>query len=96
MNQWKIDQTKILSRSEIVTVLTDLKRRSRRSVNSRMNLSIFRLATCCGLRVSEIAGLKLQNVRVGIEKPYIYLPKTITKGRNGDEHSKESQLSIEF
>jgi len=81
MNQWKIDQTKILSRSEISSVLADLKRRSRRSVNSQMNLAVFRLATCCGLRVSEISELKLQNVRVGIEKPYIYLPKTITKGK---------------
>ena len=81
MNQWKVDATKILSRSEIANVLADLRRRSKRSVNSQMNLTVFRLATCCGLRVSEIAGLKLQNVRVGIEKPYLYLPKTITKGR---------------
>ena len=81
MNQWLVDTTKILSRNEISSVLADLKRRSRRSVNSQMNLAVFRIATCCGLRVSEIAGLKLQNVRVGIEKPYIYLPKTITKGR---------------
>ena len=63
---WKVDETKILSRSEIASVLADLKRRSRRSVNTRMNLAIFRLSTCCGLRVSEISGLKLQNVRLTI------------------------------
>ena len=55
---WTIDVTKILSESEIARVLADLKRRARRSVNSRQNLVIFRLATCCGLRVSEICGLK--------------------------------------
>jgi len=78
---WKIDQTKILSGPEIASVLTDLKRRAKRSVNSRMNLVIFRLATCCGLRVSEIAGLKLQDVRVGVDRPYLRLPKAITKGK---------------
>ncbi len=78
---WKIDETKVLSRTEIASVLADIKRRTRRSVNTRMNLAVFRLATCSGLRVSEIASLKLQNVRVGIEKPYLYLPKTITKGK---------------
>jgi len=78
---WKIDQTTILSRAEIAAVLTDLKRRAKRSVNSRMNLIIFRLATCCGLRVSEIAGLKLRDVRVGIDRPYLRLPKGITKGK---------------
>ena len=78
---WKVDETKILSRTEIVSVLADMKRRGRRSVNTRMNLSIFRLSTCLGLRVSEISLLKLQNVRVGIEKPYLYLPKGICKGK---------------
>jgi integrase len=83
MNNWKVDSTKILSRTEIAEVIADLKRRARRSVNTRMNLAVFRLATCCGLRVSEIAGLKVQNVRVGIKKPYLYLPKNITKGKKG-------------
>ena len=78
---WKVDASKILTRAEITTVLADLNRRSERSVNSRMNLIIFRLATCCGLRSSEISGLKLIDVRSGIEKPYLYLPKTITKGK---------------
>ena len=78
---WKVDASKILTRGEITTVLADLNRRANRSVNSRMNLTIFRLATCCGLRSSEISGLKLHNVRIGIERPYLYLPKTITKGK---------------
>jgi integrase len=78
---WKIDTSKILTRAEIAAVLTDLKRRGVRSVNSRMNLIIFRLATCCGLRAREIAGLKLHDVRVGVEKPYLYLPKQIAKGK---------------
>ena len=77
MHAWTVDATKILSREEIRGVIADLKRKARRSVNTRMNLAIFRLATCCGLRVSEIIGLKLGDVRVGINRPYLGLPKTI-------------------
>jgi integrase/recombinase XerD len=77
---WNVDATKILSRDEIALVLTDLKRRCRRSVNPRLNLTIFRLATCCGLRASEIAGLTLSHVRVGMERPYILVPKDVAKG----------------
>ncbi len=81
---WKIDQTKILSRAEIAAVLADLKRPAkRRSPNTRQNLVIFRLATCCGLRASELVGLKLGDVRVGIARPYIRVPKTIAKGGKG-------------
>lgn len=80
-HNWNIDATKILTRTEITKVLADLNRRAKRSVNSRMNLVIFRLATCCGLRSSEISGLKLRDVGIGIERPYLYLPGTITKGK---------------
>ncbi|MFC1765491.1 tyrosine-type recombinase/integrase [Planctomycetota bacterium] len=79
-NSWKIDSSQILSRREITTVLDDLKRKGRRSVNSRQNLVIFRLATCCGCRASEIAGLKLQDLKLSIEKPYLYISKAIGKG----------------
>lgn len=73
-----IDQTKILMRAEIVEVIADLKRK-RRSINTRQNLVIFRLPTCCGLRVSEIVGLKLANVRIGGKRPHIYVPAAIAK-----------------
>ncbi len=36
-----------------------------------MNLSIFRLVTCCAPRASAIIGLKLGDVRVGIKRPYL-------------------------
>ena len=81
MSPWTVDQTRILSRTEIALVLADLHRRARRSRNSKQNLTVFRLATCCGLRASEIANLKVGNVHVGIDRPYLDLPKRITKGR---------------
>ena len=54
-----IDVTKILSRRELAAVLNDLKRKPLRSKNTRMNLVLFRLACCCGLRASEIAKLQV-------------------------------------
>jgi integrase len=36
-----------------------------------MNLAILRLACCCGLRASEIGGLRLGDVRVDIARPHI-------------------------
>ena len=79
MTTMQIDQTRILSREEIARILPDLKRRARRSVNSRMNLTIFRLATCCGLRVSEAIGLRLADVRISLDRPYIYIRKETAK-----------------
>ena len=78
---WKIDETMILGKSEIATVMAELKRKARRSVNTRQNMTIFRLAACCGLRVSEVCGLNLGDVRLGLDRPYINIRKAIGKGR---------------
>ncbi|MHC4637818.1 MAG: tyrosine-type recombinase/integrase [Planctomycetota bacterium] len=77
--QWKVNPWKILSGSEIREVLMELKRKSKRSINTRANLIVFRLATCCGLRVSEISGLRMRDVKLNEKKPHIRLPKTLTK-----------------
>jgi len=50
---WNINQTMILTRSELHAVLAELSRRSRRSLGARLSLAIVRLACCCGLRASE-------------------------------------------
>ena len=76
---WSVDATKILTRNEMATILTDLRRRSERSVNSRMNLAIFRLASCCGLRASEIATLRLRDVHVGHSRPFLQIRKEVAK-----------------
>jgi hypothetical protein len=47
-----LDATKILTRRELAEVLNDLKRKAPRSKNTRLNLVLFRLACCCGLRVT--------------------------------------------
>jgi integrase len=74
-----IDHTRILTRGEIVAVLDELVRKGRRSANSRQNRIIFRLATCGGLRVSEIVGLSMANVVTGSKRPHVHVPAAIAK-----------------
>ena len=80
MSNWIVDRSRILQRDEIALVLTDLRRKARRSTNSRMNMVVFRLATCCGLRASEIAGLALADVQVDNSRPSIRVRREIGKG----------------
>jgi len=78
--RWKVDATRVLTKREIAAVL-DAARRRRRYRNTRQNLVVFRLATCCGLRASEIAGLRIDDVRVSVERPHLYVRKEVAKGR---------------
>lgn len=79
MTTWTVDRERILPAAEIQLVLSELKRKARRSALTRRQLVIFRLATGCGLRVSELTRLTLSNVRFGA-RPSIRVPKTISKG----------------
>jgi integrase len=60
--------------------MADLKRASRYA-NARRNLVIVRLACCCGLRASEIGGLQLDDVVVGVPRPHLRLRRETTKGK---------------
>ena len=60
MLTWNLDPTKILMRHELAAVLGDLNGRAARSGQARLNRAILRLACCCGLRVSEIGGLRMR------------------------------------
>ena len=78
MSLRSMDRTRILSRSEMAEVVAELKRK-RRSVNTRQNLVVFRLSACCGLRVSEIAGLRLCDVQTVGPHPHILIPESPAK-----------------
>jgi len=77
---WRIDSSRILTRSELAAVLADQARKARRSPSTQMNLVIVRLACCCGLRASEIAKLRVGDVRTGVAKPTIRIRKAVGKG----------------
>ncbi|HEX4055487.1 MAG TPA: site-specific integrase [Tepidisphaeraceae bacterium] len=76
----QIDVTKILSRREFALVLNELKRKAPRSKNTRMNLVLFRLACCCGLRASEIAKLQVGDARAELARPHIRIRTGASKG----------------
>jgi len=76
----RIDATKILSRRELAAVLADLQGKSTRSANSWLNLILVRLSCCCGLRVSEIAGLRISDIRVEAARPHIRIRRGASKG----------------
>lgn len=75
---------RILSLKEIQHVLVSLNRMKRRgkraSPNAAIGIVLFRLSACCGLRVRELTGLTLANVRVNSDRPHIDVPATIAKG----------------
>jgi integrase len=77
---WNLDQTKLLTRRELATVLADLAPRAVRSANVHRNLVIVRLACCCGLRVSEMAALQLDDVVTDVGRPHLRLRRGTTKG----------------
>src|SRR5689334_9210091 len=79
-NTWQIDSTKILLKHEIVAVLADLVVKAPRSEHARLNRTIFRLACCCGLRVSEIAGLQLADFQLAGPRPHIRIRGEIAQG----------------
>ena len=81
MPSWNLDSTSILTRRELAAVLPDLKAKASKSTNAQRNLVIFRLACCCGLRVSEIAQLCLDDVVIDSPRPHLSLRAPTTKGK---------------
>ena len=77
---WHIDSTCILSRRELAAVLADAKAKATKSANAWRNLIVFRLACCCGLRVSEIAQLEMGDVIADVDRPHLRLRRGATKG----------------
>jgi len=77
---FRVDPTRILTRRELTAVLADLHRKSIRSPNTRMNLILVRLACCCGLRVSEIAGLRVSDIRIESTRPHVRIRRGASKG----------------
>ncbi len=74
------DPTKILTRRELGHVLADLRRKVPRSKNTRLNLAVFRLAACCGLRASEIARLQVGDVHIQMPRPHLRIRASAAKG----------------
>ncbi|MDZ4657561.1 MAG: site-specific integrase [Bythopirellula sp.] len=76
----RADATKILTKRETASVLADLRHKALRSKNARLNLVIFRLTACCGLRASEIAQLQMADVRLELPRPHLRIRASAAKG----------------
>ena len=74
----QIDQTKFLTPSEYARILVALRARAKESEQGWISLMVFRLAAGCGLRASEIGGLRVGSVRCDREVPFI---EVMGKGR---------------
>jgi hypothetical protein len=81
---WNVDSSQILTRQELRLVLIDLTARKDRLANVHLNLALVRLTCCCGLRASEIGGLVLDDVRVGVARPYLQVRAETAKQRRAE------------
>jgi integrase len=78
---WTVDVTRVLTRCTLATVLADARKQAERSLNAQRNLVIVRLACCCGLSVSEVGALCLDDVNVEGARPHIRPRRETTKGK---------------
>ena len=86
------DRTRFLTLNEVLRILKDLKRRKKRSRSSFLNLIVFRLSCCCGLRRKEIAGLVFTVLVLAGARPCILVRKDNTKGRLDKRRSRKVPL----
>ena len=84
--------TDVLSTSEVLSVVADLHRRRKRSINSWQNLAIFWLSAGCGLRRMEISGLNLDDVTIDGPTPCVKVRSATTKGRAGKRKTRIAPL----
>ena len=84
-----------LRKEEVFQVLDYLQCRPLTDLHSRLNLSIFRLSACCGLRTCEIKGLQLRDLNFNETFPCITVRGELgaTKGKNGHYRSRVVPLN---
>ncbi len=74
-----IDNERVLRPAEVREIVSELRRKAKRSILTHRNLILFDLTTFCGLRVSEAIGLRLGDIRLTVS-PSIRIPSTLGKG----------------
>jgi integrase/recombinase XerC len=75
---WEVDSAKVLDEAEVQQTLKELRRKAKRSKTTYRTLLIFELATCYGLRVSEICSLTLGDVHTGLD-PFVRIRRAVSK-----------------
>jgi integrase len=85
-----ISSAKILSFAEIRKIVDYLKDKD--TTTAWLNLVIFRLSACCGMRCKEIQGIDLFDLKHNGDYPYIVLRKEIVKGETGKRKARNIPL----
>ena len=86
------DPTRFLTLNEVLRILKDLKPRTKRSRSTHLNLIVFRLSCCCGLRRKEIAGLRFTDLVLSGAHPCIIIRKDNTKGQRDKRRARKVPL----
>lgn len=87
-----VDSAWILLAHEIAAVITALKQRSRKSLNARTNLTLFRLSCCCGLRCCELCGLNMDDVVLDGPRPVLRVRAATSKGGKRNRRGRNVDL----
>jgi integrase len=85
-----------LELDEVLRVLRDMHRRTRPrtriSISKRLDLTIFRLSCCCGLRRIEIVKLQMRDFNFSGPRPCITIRREATKGQQHLRQGREVPL----
>lgn len=89
-----ISRHKILQPDEIALVLGKM-REKQHTKNGQVDLIVFRLACCCGLRRGEIVALNIGDVIVAGPCPAITIRKQTTKGKGSYGQARTIPLDMD-
>ena len=93
-SSWTVKNSKVMTQNEIDTVLADLTPKAMKSHQALIKLLIFRLTTFCGLRVTEMSLLNIEDIYLNNEQPYIRIRAETAKGKKGREVPIYSEATV--
>lgn len=86
----RISPARILTLEEVFQIVEFL--RDGDTLDYLLNLAIFRLSACCGMRCKEIHGLDIHDFYHNGEYPFVNIRKEITKGEKGKRKIRKIPL----
>jgi len=91
---WTVNQSRVLSQSEIDTVVAKLSAKSQSNLQDQVKLVIFRLSVYCGLRANELCGLNLGEVHLESDFPFLSIRSETAKGGKSREVPILSMVTV--
>lgn len=91
-----VTEMDVFTPDEVAYAAGLLRERSRASDTDKLRLLVWNLACCCGLRASEIAGVRAEDVLLlprGRYKPNLYIAASVAKRGGGVERARRVPLT---